>query len=304
MKQGCEQVEARSRVLAPMVADAIGEAIFPAGECRARPMRSEQGARITVDAAQQWLERHITSSPVEVSIVGDLTLEEAMRLGAGYLGRLPPRDRPGPEHFADARRIPRPAYPIRAEVVRDIDPGAAIVVAGFPGADAPDTRALRTLRVAARVLDQRATDALQDAGFEEVEVGCAAMAGTIYPGFGVVVANVKVDAARAEQAADVIEGVIHHMAADGVSAPEVAQAAQELTRVVERYEKEPQYWASILARAESTGLDPDLVAEGANFYRGITAEAVSDTVRRSVGQGRTLRLIIRGSTPGVEAGGK
>jgi zinc protease len=300
MHQGSEQIQARSSMPAGMVADAIADVIFPPDEARARPMAREQGEKVTVGAAQQWLEKHIATAPVEVSIVGDLSLDEAMRLGAGYLGRLPARERPSPKTFADARRLPPPVYPIRAEVIRSIDPGSAIVVVGFPGADAANIPDLRTMRVAARVLDDRATAALRASGFDEAEVGTAAIPGTVYPGFGVVVANFKTTAARADEAADVIEGVITKMAAEGVSAGEVKAAGEELSRAVERFEKEPRYWMGILARAESSGVDPNLVADGSNFYRSVNADTVSAAVKRNVGEGRILRLTIHAAPPGAE----
>jgi zinc protease len=299
INDGLRQIENRAASPGGMVADAIGDAMFPAGEVRGRPPTAAQLEAVTVEAAQAWLNRHFAEAPVEVAVVGDLTLDEGLRLAAGYVSGLPERPRACKRAAAELRRLPPPRFPIRAEVTRPVEPGFSVVVVGFPGADGSRITELRTLRVAARVLDARATQAMRAAGFADVDVGTAAIPGNVYPGYGVVVANARVPAARAEEAAAVLESVVRNLAAEGVSEAEIAGPRDELVRAVERFEREPRYWESILARSESTGVDPDQVAEGVLFYRSVTANAVSSALRDRVGDDRLLRLIINsdGTTP-------
>lgn len=277
-----------------IVAGAIAEAMFPADDPRLRLPTDDELSRVTVEQAQAWLDEHVrgNGAPVEVSIVGDVTLEDAMRLAAGYLGQLPVRERVGPEATRALRTLPAPAYPVSRIIKRPIEPDQAIVVVGFPGANAVDTRELRTTRVASRLFDERATQALKDAGFDSPEVTAAALPASVYPGYGVVVANMRCERSRAEEAADVMLAALAKLADAGALAEELPPIADELSRAVEQFERVPWYWSGILARADTIGVSIDEIAEGVAFYRGLNIETVNAALKRSCGDGRTIRVII------------
>lgn len=293
IRQGKEQMAAR-RAGSGMVAEALAEVIYPPAEVRTRFPSETQLDGITAEQAQAWLDKHIAAAPVEVSIVGDITLEEATRLVGGYLGDLPDRARTGPRVYAEQRRLPAPQFPIRREVTSAaVNPGHAVIVCGFPGADAANPVDLRTLRVAARILDARATAALAEAGIAEAEVSAGAIPAIVYPGFGLIVARVEVEEGRADEAAALLEAQITRMAAAGVASEEVQTAREDLARIVEQAERDPKYWAGILARADSAGVELDQVVDGPGVYRSLNAETVSAAVARNVGDGRIIRLVIR-----------
>lgn len=292
MEQGWEQISRRAATSQGVIGDAITSVIFPTDQARVRTATEAELNAVTVAAAQECLDRHLAHAPMEVSIIGDLSLDESMRLAAGYLGRMPARDRVCAKRMAASRELPLPHYPIRARVSGRIAPGSTIVVVGFPGSDASDIPELRALRVAGRVLDLRATESLSEAGFADADVNATLVPGTVYPGFGLVIVSFATTPDQASRAGDLLEAAVRDLASTGVSAAEVKTVTDELARSVERFEREPRYWAGILARADSSGVDPDQVADGAAYYRGLNPDVVNAAVRRKLGYGRLLRLEI------------
>ncbi len=292
MRDAWAQISSRAATPQGVIGNAITDAIFPAGQARVRTATKGEFEAVTVAAAQECLDRHLTGAPIEVSIVGDLTLDEGMRLAAGYLGRMPARDRVCPKRMAALRDLPPPPYPIRERVKGAIPAGSSIVVVGFPGADASDIPELRALRAAGHVLDERATAALAGAGFKNAQINASLVPGTVYPGFGLVIVNFTTTPEQADRAGDVLEAAVRALALTGVTKAELRSVTEDLARTVEKFEREPRYWAGILARSDSIGVDPDQVADGAAFYRGLDPQTVNEALKRRYGEGRVLRLVI------------
>ena len=70
---------------------AVRGAAYPSDVARTQPLTVEQLDRLDVAAAQEWLDRLIKTSPIEVAVVGDLPKDRAMELVARYIGSLSAR---------------------------------------------------------------------------------------------------------------------------------------------------------------------------------------------------------------------
>lgn len=136
-------------------------------------------------------------------------------------------------------------------------------------------------------------------------VGVSVVPGTPYPGFGAVVVSCRVKASKGARAAEVIEREIAAAGSLGRLRPdELEDARTELVRRAEQANMDPRYWSAILAKATTIGMDIDEAADGAGFYRELSAdgavdvnkalirEGVNDVLRRYIGAGRSIRVIV------------
>src|SRR5690606_24770955 len=151
------------------------------------PTPAHLGAH-TTEQAQAWLRQIATSGPVEVAVVGDVSLETALGPVAAELAALPDRGRMSQRTFLEARTLARPAEAVEATVARATPDARAVVVAGFFGADVAQVREFRALWVAARVLEERVVGRITQHGppLTDLEATCAP--GAALPGFGMVFA--------------------------------------------------------------------------------------------------------------------
>ena len=127
----------------------VASAAYPDDDVRLQPTTAEQLARLTVEGAQAWLEQLVRTSPIEVTVVGDLPRERALALVARYVGSLPARARVGPDTYRAQRTVKRPAGPRRLARTIDTPTAQAFVVSGFYGADETNRPDVRALDVAA-----------------------------------------------------------------------------------------------------------------------------------------------------------
>ncbi|GEM_PF-1188161 len=302
----CERLAVRrARTEAGLVARALAAALFPTAdiEPRTSPPRAEHVRGLSVESVQKWLDWHLEAASVEAAVVGDIPLDEAMRLMAGYLGQMPQRARIGAGSLAESRKLPPPKQPIerRVEVDRadsgsarvgDGGTGTELAVVGFVGSDAANPAELRTLRVVARLLDQRVSAALMEEGLIVGSVNASAVPATVYPGFGAVAVSARADKPTIERVIKVMGAAVEQAASAGFTEQEVDAAGDELARTVTAYEREPRYWSGILARSSTLGVSPDELADGQAFYRGLTAAAVNVTLRRNATSERMIRVVV------------
>ena len=156
-------------------------ALYPDDEVRVHPITVEQLEKLTLESAQAWLEKLIKTSPIEVTIVGDVPREKIMDLVAQYIGALPSRPKVDPAMYAELRKLHRPSGPRVIEKTIDTPTDQAFVYSGFYGADESNRDDVRALNVAARILSTRMVKEVREEGQLVYSIGAQLRPGTTYP---------------------------------------------------------------------------------------------------------------------------
>jgi predicted Zn-dependent peptidase len=94
--------------------------LLSGGDPRMRFPTPDDVNRQSVAAAQAWYDRLCHDAPIEVAVVGDIKLDDAMPLIERYVGSLPKRSRT-PDQLDKLRKLARPAGPL----VRNVEVGAS-----------------------------------------------------------------------------------------------------------------------------------------------------------------------------------
>ena len=161
-----------------------------------KPVTVEQIDRLTLDAAQAWLEqadRGIADRGRDRR--RHLPKERAIELVARYLGSLPIARASSPKMYADAAQARAPGRPAR---VREDDRHAdAAGVRATAGSTAPTRRnrpdAARADRWPRAILSTRMVKEVREEAQLVYSIGAGSRAGTTYPGFGVFSAAAPTD---------------------------------------------------------------------------------------------------------------
>jgi len=260
--------------------DTSRAAIYPRGEVRPRSLTVEQVRAISRPAAQAWLQRLITESPIEVAVVGDVDRETATRLVTRYLGALPARPRIGDKTLADLRTMARPQGPISVgESIEVLTPQGA-VLAGFFGADLRDLRDTRLLNLAARILTTRMTKTLREDRQLVYGIGASSEPAVIYPGFGLFAAIAPTEPAKAPALATAVEEMYADFAKDGATPDELAVAKKQTANVLDEVLKTPNFWLTRLSTLDYRGLAIDDLLDAPAQYERFTAQEVQDAFAR------------------------
>jgi zinc protease len=274
---------------------------YPAGDARLQPTTEAQIDRLTLDAAQKWLEKLLKESPIEVTIVGDIQQEKILDLCARYLGALPSRERVRPDLFASIRRVARPAGERVAHEVIDTPTKQAFVYSGFYGADEVDQADVRSLSLAARILSMRMVTEVREKEQLVYSMGAGSRAATTYRGFGTFSASAPTDPSKVDALVAKIAAMYALFAKEGPTDDEVVVAKKQFATTWDEQIKEPMFWSGQLSQPTFRGSNlDDVMAEPAKV-EALTAKQVKETFAKYWGDGKQNSIVVTVKPKGGDA---
>jgi zinc protease len=195
---------------------------------------------------------------VEVSIVGDVTADDAIAATARTLGALRTRrDRPEPAGLRDVRFPPPQASPL---ILRHKGPaGEALVVVNWPTTDVyADMRETEASRVLADVMRMRLFDEIRVKHGWSYSPSVVADFSAALPGYGMITARVTAAPADVPAVLDAIDAIATDLAAHDISADELARAVGPRVEASLRVRQTNGFWLNVLADAQR---DPRALAK-------------------------------------------
>lgn len=257
-----------------------GAAPYPEHEPRTQPLTIEQVDRLSVEAAQAWLDKLIGQSPIEVVIVGDVSRERALDLAARYLGALPTRDRVSTETCAALRKLQRPPGPRVIERTCESETDQALVLSGFYGADEANLSDTRALSMAARILSTRMVRQVREESQLVYSISAGSRPGSTYPGFGVFSASAPTEPAKVQALVDKLAGMYAEFAREGPTGEELDVAKRQMANTLSEETRQPGYWSRRLNQLTFRGASIDDILNEQAAFEALTAEQVRDVFAR------------------------
>jgi len=272
--------------------DAIFEAMYPPDDSRPKLIPLERVEAITPDAAQDWLDAQL-AGPIEVALVGDLNVEEAIELVRTYLGSLPERPRVSVSTNMETRAMPRPQGPREVLKEPEISTPQAFVIAGFFGADEANERDRRALQLSARILSRRAIDRIREELGLAYSPGVSSTTETTWPGFGLFSVQAPTDPDRAEELADEVQSMFAAFAENGPSDEELTVAVEQLRNIHDESVREPSVWIRELRTMGYLGRDLDTLASEREALGEFTPAELRDIFAKYAVEDGRIRIIVR-----------
>lgn len=276
-KEAQEQgIKARAARPEGLLVEAMSEAMLAKDEPRTRPLTTEQVAAVNLAAAQGWLDNAIKTSPIEVSVVGDIKQAEALDLVAKYLGSLPKRERISATTLADKRVLRRNTGPIAVTKSLKTQTDKAIVMDGFVGPDVQQVTDVRLMQLASRVLSTRMVRVIREEKQLVYSISAQSQPGTAYRGSGMFIASAPTDPAKAALLPAALDALYDEFAKSGPTTEELDVARNQLIKFLEEQLKEPGFWTGRLANLNYRDGKLDDVVSVLDFYRNATPKDVQE----------------------------
>lgn len=162
-----------------------GSGLVADGDKRFSFPTAEEIAAGSVDEMARIFGQSVGAGPVEVLVVGDVTVEDAVAAVGATFGALPART-PAPERPAEALNVAFPA-PVSESVrlTHTGQPGQALGYVAWPTTDSiGDRRAARVASLMAQVLQLRVTDELRENQGVAYSPRAGASSSTVFPDYG------------------------------------------------------------------------------------------------------------------------
>ncbi len=266
---------------------------YPDGEPRAAMVTPEQLDKITLPAAQAWLEKLIKESPMEVTIVGDISKDKAMELVAKYVGALPNRDRVSTDTYKNLRTLKRPAGPRVFEKTVETDTAQAQVFSGFYNTDDSNLADVRAMSMAARVMSTRFVKEVREKEQLVYSMGASSAPGSTYPGFGLFSASAPTEPHKAPALVKKIAEMYEEFAKNGPTEEELDVAKKQLLITLEEDMKTPGFWSGRLASMNMRGSKLDDIAGMIDAYKNMTPEQVKTAFAKYYSKDNSVVVVVK-----------
>ena len=223
--------------------------ILHGGDSRfAFPAPSDVAAS-TPEQFRETLQNPIARGPIDVVVVGDVTVERAIALTAATFGALPPRTAGEVPPAARTVSLP-PAAPDPVAIQHKGRADQSIAYAAWPTDDFfSSPQRARTLRVLAQVMENRLLEDLREAAGVTYSPQAAANASLVFPHYGYLAAEVEVPPAKIGAFYDDLTKISADLRAKEVTPDELARAKQPLIDDLEKSRASNEYWLEQLSGA-------------------------------------------------------
>jgi zinc protease len=251
-----------------------------------------------LDEVKAWLAPELARGAIEVAMVGDLDVDEAIAAVGRTLGALPARDsRPA---LDELRQVKFPGEPFERRFTISTDIPKGTVAVYWPTTDGREIHRTRRLGLLGEVLSDRLRVKVREELGDAYSPGAGSSASDLYPGYGYMTASVTVDPPRAQQVADIIVEIAGDLAEKGVTEDELDRARKPILTSLRESARTNGYWlGSVVSRAQER---PEMLDWSRSRYADFEAisKADLDALARSyLGAARASRVII---VPGETAG--
>lgn len=268
--------------------------MFPPGEVRLHPLTKTELDKLTIDAATKWWKHLIDTGPIEVSIVGDISKEEAQRLVTTYVGSLPKRDAISDATLDNLRAIKRPTGPASVDKEVPALQQAAYLRVAFYAADDVNVKDRRALFVARTMLEPRLSRILKDGPEPMVfQIRVSYEAGQEFPGFGLfqVVAPASPD--KVDTVVRIINETFTSFAEVGPTTEELEGTRAEALKAYDEAQADPNYWTGELSLLTYRGKSLDDLAGERAAYVAITASEIKEAFAKYYKDENKFRVTLK-----------
>lgn len=234
----------------------------------------------------------LATAPLEVIIVGDVTVDRAIDETAKTFGALPARaERPEP---AGLRDVKFPAPTLTPVVLRHKGRAdQAMAHISWPTTDLfTDTRGYQAANVLAGVMASRATERLRNTSGKAYAPGARADFSWNLPGYGRIGASVDVAPGDVGAAYATLDAIAAELAATELSADELARVLSPRVEAAKRELKANGAWAGGLAGAQADPRRLDFLRNRVAELEGLTPADIQAAARKWLVKEKSWRLTI------------
>ena len=255
----------------------------------------------SMDHARAMLAPALERAPIEITIVGDVTVEAAADVVARTFGALPARDETWPAYEENAS-IRFPAANAEPEIVRfNGQPNQGMANVYYPAGDGMDPRRRRALSLLAQVYDLKATDRFREQEGATYSAIVSGQYSDVYPGYGFLWVGLDVDVSDVPRMYGVADEIARAMAEGQITADELERARRPILENLEEQRERNPYWVSALSRSQFEPERLEEIRTAESHYLAVTVEELAALAAEVLQPDRAYRVSILPTAP-AEAG--
>ena len=244
------------------------------------------------DSIAALLKAQLGHGPVEVTIVGDITPDEAIRQVASTLGALPSLPEAVAAPAADQVRFP--TTELHRVYTHDGRPDQNLSVVAWPTTDYyADPRKAAGLDLLAAVLTGRELEEIREKQGATYTVTASSNQSTNFPGFGFIISRASVRPEADEAFYETVANIVEALRQRPVTADELTRARQPLIEGLRNERNSNGYWLGILSGTIRNPRQIAVVEARERDLASVTAEEVQTLAQTYLDMGKALRIQVK-----------
>ena len=269
------------------------EALLRSGDPRWRTPDAAQLTAAEPDDLAALLRGSLAGGPVEITIVGDVTVDQAIAEVAKTFGALPVRPQTfAPPPGALALRFPAPtAVPVTRTDTGRADQAMAVIA--WPLTDFfVDTAQSRATMLAGEVLQNRVLDEVRIAQGATYSPDTRVALSETFPDYGVALTSVEMPPAKIPGFFADVSRIAAAMRNTGVTADELDRARNPRVSGIRKAELTNEYWLSRLAGALDDPRRLKLIRTTFPDYEKVTPQDVQAAAKRWFVDDKSWKMVV------------
>ena len=248
--------------------------LLAGGDQREVTPTAEQVAAVTIDQIREGVRAGRASGPIDITIVGDVTVDAAVAAVASTFGALPARGpQPSPAPGSDRRRFPAPT----TEPVKIFHTGPAeqaMAYVAWPTTDQiGDRTTARQLSILADVLQLRVNEEIREKLSIAYSPGAGASSSDVFEGYGSIYAAAETAPENIGAFFEAMDRIAADLRDNPISEDELNRARRPAVEQLKKSMADNGYWLLQVADAQR---DPTSLDQTRNHVATLEAITAAD----------------------------
>lgn len=246
----------------------------------------------TLEEVREWMEPQLRDGSIEITVVGDVAMEDVVREVARTFGALPTRTDPSEDfgeramlRFPQGEDTPYTYYHRGSEE-------QAIVYVYWPALDASDPQNTFRMRVLRSIFRNRLTEILREEMGSTYSPGAGAYSNHLFDGFGYLLARVTATPGNVEKVRAGIMQVARELSQNGIQNDEFNRAVLPLSEDLSSTLENNRFWMSILSDAQSGAEGLARFQAQQTIYEEITLQEMNELAQDVLIEDQSLTAFI------------
>ncbi|MGR9147638.1 M16 family metallopeptidase (plasmid) [Rhizobium leguminosarum] len=213
----------------------------------------------------------VSNGPIDITIVGDVTVDDAIRMTAETFGALPPRPETAPSNdWGDVRFPAANKTPVLRTHSGRADIAAAAL--GVPVGDLlSDLPRSFTAKIATHIFQNRLIDQFRIAEGASYALQSDVDLSREVPGYGCAYFSVGTEPEKVPRFYAVVEEIATDLRSHDVSPDELARAREPIVETLKHQQQSNEYWIEDLHHAQTDSRRLDRIRNSLTGYGKVTA---------------------------------
>lgn len=233
----------------------------------------------SVEQGRTLLQPALATGPIEVIVVGDIGVEQAIAQTAVTFGALP--QRPAARAAVGTMTFPKPtAEPVTLYHKGRDDQALGFIAWPTTGYSAQSRSLVRSLSLLGSVFQLRLTERLREAEGVSYSPGAGHAASGTWTSYGYLAAQVEAPPAKLDDFFAEAQQIAADLAARPVSDDELARARRPLLESIERARNGNNFWLGALADIQEDPFTLESIRTQQADLKSVTPTALQEAARR------------------------